>query len=332
MNNTTQLLDATTNGRNGHDHSPMLDAILPIKELIRAGKELQSLDKVQEYARPLARAVRNTPYDASKNPDDRKREDDHQKDLAFLPDAEHAAAHALTNVRDGERRAAELQHGIQEPKLPTRIVVTAIAVIAVSLGPTLHDRFFHSLDDQFIAWVMAMGAAALIGALITWSVGGIHDTSGRRSTTNVAGLIGGFGVGVCGFLLRLAVGDFLIGLALTILEFAAVALVELYAAPLREKYRAFLAAKEAHHQATSVLETLHTEAARRSQQLEEVQQRLQNHKDYLAQRTYCVEKFPEVEEAAVQIATKAFLEREAEQQRQQEREQKLAKDRRLGLV
>ena len=66
----------------------------------------------------------------------------------------------------------------------------------------------------------------------------------------------------------------------------------------------------------------------RNQQLDDICQRLEKHKVYLSLRTYCFEKFPEVEEAAVQIATKAFLEKEAEQQRQRENAQK----RLLGLA
>lgn len=317
---------------NQNGFHPYIHQLLPVEQLQKAGRELETLNDVQEFARSQARAIRNAPYDQVANPDDKLREEKFLKDSADLKDFEIASAHALTNVKDGERRAAELQKGMQEPKLPLKITTTGISLIAVSLGPTLHDQFFSTMDDQVFAWIISMSGGALIGAFITHCVAGVYDSTGQRSTVNLVGLVGGFGIGVAGLLIRLAAGDLLIGLALTILEFAAVAMLELYAAPLRDRYRQFVAARESHHQATKVLDSLNTESGRRSQQLAEIRDRIEQHKGYVALRTFAHQKFAELEEAAIQIATKAFREKEAEDRRLREQAEQQERNRRLGLV
>jgi hypothetical protein len=323
----------TNNHSNNNGHSAALAAALPIPELGRIGRETPDLTTVQEAARALARTIKNEPYDPAKNPDDKLEEEKFQKDGEDLKDYEIAHAHAVTNLKDGERNAAEVQRDITEaPKLPLKIAITAIVAIAISFGTTLHDIFFSHMSDELFAWILSMAAGGFVGALVTWAVGGIYNPSGQRNAVNFAGLLGGLGVGIAGFLLRLAAGDPIIGLALTILEFAAVALVELFSAPLRERYRVYVTARDNHAKQSKVVESLREEVERRKQPMDKARERLEQHKAYVAFRTFCHQKFPEIEAAAVQIATQAFLEKQEEDRREERRLQKIEKDRRLGIA
>lgn len=91
---------------NGNGQNGALHAALPISELIRIGRETPDLAKAQEYASAIARTIKNDPYDPGKHPDDRLKEEKFQKDCENLKDFETATAHALTNVKDGERKAS----------------------------------------------------------------------------------------------------------------------------------------------------------------------------------------------------------------------------------
>jgi hypothetical protein len=306
MNNNTQF------SNNEHNHNGLLKAVLPIDELIKAGRQMRELSSIEEYARSIARAIRTDLYDP-KNPDDKVREDAHEKDLKDLQEAEKAAAHAAADLKDAEHAHADLQRGLAEPKLPTKVMVGGVSALAISIGPTIHDQLFIQIQDSIVAWALAMAGGALIGAFIVWAVAGTFDQTGKRSTVNIAGLIGGFGIGLFTFLLRLATGDILTAFALTTLEVATLVILEAYATGLRESYRSFALAREADSKAAAFLAARRIESGRRDQQVKELRDRIEDHKHHLAVRTFCAQKFAEVEEAALNIARKAFHERQAEE-------------------
>jgi hypothetical protein len=304
---------SNSNAFNGNGHSDLLKAILPIEELMKAGRQMGDLPSVESYARSIARAIRTDPYDPARNLDDQLSEEAYQKDLKDLQEADRAAAHSTAGVKDAEHARAGFQRGLSEPKLPTKVTVGGISALAISIGPTLHDQLFIGIEDGVVAWVLAMAGGALIGAFIVWAVAGNFEQTGKRSAVNVAGLVGGFGIGLFTFLLRLVAGDILTAFALTILEIATVIILEAYSSGLRENYRIFALAREADNQAAALLNARRSENNRRDEQLRDLRDRIEAHKHNLAVRTFCSQKFAEVEEAALNIARGAFYEHQAEE-------------------
>src|SRR5579863_1022678 len=73
--------------------------LLPVERLIEAGQHLENLGQVEAFARAQARAIRTDPYDPGRNPDDQLREQEFQKTLSDLADAETGAAHARANLK-----------------------------------------------------------------------------------------------------------------------------------------------------------------------------------------------------------------------------------------
>jgi hypothetical protein len=193
------------------------------------------------------------------------------------------------------------------------VTVGGISALAISIGPTLHDQLFINIEDGLVAWALAMAGGALIGAFILWAVAGNFEQAGKRTAVNIAGLIGGFGIGLSTFLLRLVAGDILTAFALTSLEIATVIILEAYSCGLRAKYRIFALARESDNQAAALLDARRSEKSRRDEHLRELRDRVETHKHHLAVRTFCFQKPGEVEEAALNIARGAFHERQAEE-------------------
>src|ERR1035438_5820883 len=102
-------MNTTIPNSNGHNHNGLFKAILPIDELIQAGRQLDNLETIENFARSQAKAIRTDAFDGAKNPDDRLHEEQFQKDNKELPEAEKAAGHAAIVVRDAERQHANNQ-------------------------------------------------------------------------------------------------------------------------------------------------------------------------------------------------------------------------------
>jgi hypothetical protein len=309
MNNTTQ------SNNNGHLHNGLIYAVLPMQELIQAGRQLDNVEAIDNYARSLAKAIRTDPYNPATNPDDALRESDFLKNVGELPEAEKAAGHAAIVVRDAERQHATNQSSLIEPKLPLKVVVAAVGALAISISPTLFDQFFSKMDDKALGWFFSLAGGVLIGLFIAWSIVGVQDPSGKRSAVNLVGLLAACGIGLFCFLLRLSSGEILSAIALTVLEISTVIILECLAGSLRGRHAQFTAACEQQMKSAAEVQTHKAEAGRRNVAVQEIKDRIEAHKAYLGVRHFCSQKPQEIEQASLDIARRAFHERVAEEER-----------------
>lgn len=298
---------------NGNGHSSFLNDLLPITDLIKAGREMRDLTSVENYARSVAQAILTTGYDPKGNPAHQLREAAYQKALRDLAETELSVAHAAATIKDAERQEAEQRQLLLEPRLDTKVLVAGIASLAISVAPPLHDLL--PMEDDVLVWFIALCGGAFIGSFVAWCITSPSnfDPTGKRSLANKAGLFGGIGVGVATFLLRLSAGDLLSAIALSILEIAAVVMLESFAVPLRQRYQLFNIASQANAKGAAVLTAHRAEGDRRDHKLQALRQEIQSHTRYVEALHFAAQKPAEVVEAALNIARKSFYERQAEE-------------------
>ncbi len=298
---------------NGNGHNTFLNDLLPTLELIKAGREMADLASVEAFAQSVAKAILTTGYDPKNNPAHQLREAAYQKALRDLVEAERAAAHAMATVKEAKHQEAQQRQLLIEPKLDTKIVLLGAAMLAFSVAPPLHDLL--PMADDTLAWFFAFCGGVVVGSFIAWAITSTSnlDPSGKRSFANKAGLMGGIGAALGTFLLRLSAGDMLSAIALAVLEISATAMLEGFAIPLRERFRSFHLSRQSNAKGAAVLETHTAEASRRQQDVQALRDQLQAHTRYVEALYFAAQKPAEVVEAALNIARKAFLERQNEE-------------------
>lgn len=206
----------------------------------------EDLDAIDMHSKAFAAAAETLPFDHAAHPHDQIRHDQfkqHQKDLyeRAVPAAEFADA----RVRELEHDLAHKAKGLVKPTVPTWIVPTAISVLALTIAPTLHDQFFTTLADEFLAWAISGSMASIVGAFVCWTLLGTYAIGTHRTALNWLGILSGIGIGIGMGILRVAYattsGEYIFMSALTVVEISAVLALEFVAKGLRSEHADWLA-------------------------------------------------------------------------------------------
>jgi hypothetical protein len=315
----------------------LLKSLLPVDELYEKGRERarlsctdtrlpEDIQVLEDFARAAALDIHTAPYDPAKNEQDQLREDRYNKQLKGREQVEKALMDvAMPKVREQEAKMAAKKKNITKPKLSQVISIAAVLVIALSVAPTLHDRLFFDLEDPLLAWAVSIIGAGFVATLITWSLVGAIDATGKRSVTNTGGLVAGIGISIGTGVLRLTdaqnSSEYIFAVALTLVEIFTVAFLEWHAIGLRSNYSEWKAYEEEMTTATAELEVAQTDMNRRQQELAVVDQGLNNHIAHVEERWIRHNKVADLELLAVKTIIDGYDQGIAEN-----------KGRRLGLV
>jgi hypothetical protein len=118
------------------------------------------------------------------------------------------------------------------------LVAAFIVAITLTVAPTLHDAMFLTLGDDLLAWFFSSLCAAFVGAMLTLAI--LTGRSTIWTWVGVgAGVIFGIGLGAVRLARAEGFGDVVMGIGLTIVEIAAVILLEWLASGLRESEAAW---------------------------------------------------------------------------------------------
>ncbi len=185
-----------------------------------------------EHARAMARQTYRDKYDPKQNAHDAMHEAEYRRDLVRRDEAEKAEAHAAANLRDADIKLARTPKAGDKPTAHLLLVAAFIVAITLTVAPTLHDALFSTLGDEMLAWFASMLSAAFVGGMLTLAILG-----GRRSTWTWvgvgAGLLLGAGLGAVRLSSAQGAGEVWFAIGLTVVEMAAVLLLEWLASGLR---------------------------------------------------------------------------------------------------
>jgi hypothetical protein len=239
--------------REPHDVEVSIEELLPIADLEDAGREAARLNHtnsadpavqatLDDVARASAKAFHRPAFAPEMFADDALRVEDHERDTARETEAEHARALAVTEVHRRREEEASFEASVEKPQVSWLCTMTATVVVGLSTAPALHDRFFVSVADAFLAWFLALALGSTVGALVTAFIIGPYS-SGKHAAVSGAAKLGGVLVGVGAFLMRisdaLTPSEWLGSAGLTALEISVVLMLDFYSSSLRRSYIAW---------------------------------------------------------------------------------------------
>lgn len=201
---------------------------------------------LEDNARAMARDTYRDRYDPSVNPHDAMHQAEFERVLDQRKESEKGEQHAAANLRDAEIDLAQLPKAGNKPSPAPMLVTAFIVAITLTIAPTLHDSLFHTFGDDLLAWFLSAMCAAFVGAMLTLAI-----LSGRRTAWTWVGVGAGVLLGLGLGAIRLAgaegAGEVVFALGLTVVEIAAVLLLEWLASGLRASESAW----EVNHAAES---------------------------------------------------------------------------------
>lgn len=185
-----------------------------------------------DHARAMAKQTYRDKYDPEQNTHDAMHETEYRRDLAQREEAEKAEQHAAANLRDAEINLARSHEAGPKPCAYPLLVAAFIVAIMLSVAPTLHDSIFLTIGDDLLNWFGSCLSAAFVGSMLTLAI-----LSGRRTKWTwigvVAGVILGVGLGAVRVSGANGAGEAMVAVGLTVMEIAAVLLLEWLASGLR---------------------------------------------------------------------------------------------------
>src|SRR5437016_2671729 len=239
--------------------------------------------KLEDHAHAMARETYRDRFDPDKNVHDRIRQDDFESDVSQRNEAQQGVSHARANLREAEARLARTPKANEKPA-PNRLLVAAfIIAITITVAPTFHDFVFHTLADDLLAWFGSLVSAGFVAAMLTLAI-----LSGRRTAWTwvgvVAGVILGLGLGAVRLSSAESPAESMFATGLTIVEIAAVLLLEWLASGLRNSENLWIPLHAAESEAVATREAAATDLARWKTLLQEINERVGGHIAYVEDR------------------------------------------------
>lgn len=279
-------------------HSDLFDHGRKRAELSRDVEPKEhDLRGLEEHAEAMANEAYREPYDPEKNEEHKLREAEYQALKGTQPEAELAVSFAEADVAKLEDEMSQAKSNMRPPTKPQVLMVSAVAGLALTIAPTLHDYVFITMKDDVSNWAISLLSAMIYGVFITWGLLDSDDEGGRRTVRNWLGLAGGIGVPVGLGILRSAnavgAAEILFAVALTIVEIGIVLLLESRAVTLRVAYQEWAAQQAVLRDITIRLEAARMNLDRCKEKLEDINKAITNHirlVEELSVRNFNIEK------------------------------------------
>lgn len=187
---------------------------------------------LEDNARAMARDTYRDRYDPSANAHDAMHQAEYERVLDQRKESEKGEQHAAANLRDAEIDLAQLPKAGNKPVPAPMLVAAFVVAITLTIAPTLHDSLFHTFGDDLLAWFFSALCATFVGGMLTLAI-----LSGRRTAWTWvsvgAGVILGLGLGAIRLAGAEGIGEVVFAFGLTVVEIAAVLLLEWLASGLR---------------------------------------------------------------------------------------------------
>ena len=280
----------------GHERAVRSGALKPQE------RDMKSL---AEHAEAMARETRREIFNPAGNPEHQLLDAEYNKAFADRIDAENALHFSAAEVREKEMALARFSNE-ERPGAPI-LMVAITACISGTVTPTMHDFLFGGIEDEVTAWLFSFLTSLFPAATIAWAILGCISATGRRTVANWAGLVAGVIMSLARGLFRLsgAMGleEVLMAIALTLLEVAFVLIAEWVASGLRHHHAEWSQSQTAHAQASRELEAARAEHQRRENRLNDLNDQISQHIEYVEDRSLRNINLNQL----IETATKAIL-------------------------
>jgi hypothetical protein len=169
----------------------------------------------------------------------------------------------------------------------------------------LHDSIFLTIGDDLLNWFGSCLSAAFIGVMLTLAI-----LSGRRTKWTwigvVAGVILGVGLGVVRLSAANGPGEAMVGVGLTVMEIAAVLLLEWLASGLRTSEAEWLPQHSAETEAIAARDASQSDLKRWQSRVRELSESISNRIALVADRHNRNIHLPELEDVAIKAVLDGY--------------------------
>jgi hypothetical protein len=258
-----------------------------------------------DHARAMAKQTYRDKYDPAQNVHDAMHETEYRRDLAQRDEAEKAEQHATANLRDAELKLARTPKAGPKPQAHPLLVAAFIVAIMLSVAPTLHDSIFLTIGDDLLNWFGSSLSAAFVGVMLTLAI-----LSGRRTKWTWIGVVAGVTLGVGLGAVRLAAAngasESMVALGLTIMEIAAVLLLEWLASGLRTNETEWLPRHSAETEAIAARDASQSDLERWQARVKELSESITSKIAFVADRHNRNIHLPELEAVAIKAVLDGY--------------------------
>lgn len=263
----------------------------------------EDIEALENLARAMARQTSRLPYDPNKNLYDAQMEEEFQRDKDARDKLEERLENASAAIRNAKQAKAKLPVAVK-PQMPFLVMSLTGLVIALSLSPTFNDYFFFNVQDDVLRWFFSIGAGSAVGFTVAWMALRYIDLKGQRDTKVLNGFL------ISAFLLAMGLGAFRMinaqdpnafyfGLALTVVEFALMLMLEMLARRFRAAFREYETQNDAQTSADRDINLAEENRSSIEEQISQKQNKIAAHIEYVEWRAVCNENIDEIVEAAV---------------------------------
>jgi hypothetical protein len=250
------------------------------------------------HAEAAARETYEERYDPNSNPHDAAREAEHVKVMKGRSKLEEALEFAVAVVREAENALSRKHAAGSQPTPHPALVAVAAVVIALTMAPTLADRFLSLLSDDILRVVGAGVLGLVLGGLLTGFILFGHGTRGERPTVSYLACGAGLLLAAAFGGIRLAgatdFSEVLFAIFLTVMESAVVILLEVKASSLRQELKAWNERKEPEDLALRERDSAKQERDRIKSLVDDTNRKIEEHIRYVGSRK---PRFATVEDA-----------------------------------
>ena len=265
----------------------------------------QDILALTDHARAMAKQTYRDKYDPSQNVHDAMHETEYRRDLAQREEAEKAEQHAAANLRDAELNLARTPKAGPKPRVHPSLVAAFIVAITITVAPTLHDSIFLTIGDDLLNWFGSCLSAAFVGVMLTLAI-----LSGRRTKWTWVGLAAGVTLGVGLGAVRLSAangaGEAMVAMGLTVMEIAAVLLLEWLASGLRTSEAEWLPIHKKETEALAERDATHADLARWQARVKELDDSITGKIALVADRYNRNIHLPELEAVAIKAVLDGY--------------------------
>lgn len=251
---------------------------------------------LEDIARALAQRAACTQFDPATNMEDKYAEEEHTKTIGDLADAEMAAVKASHVVRQREDERARLGANPLPPCLPPWMTIGGTTLFAMAFGIGIFDWIHDRLPDVYLAALAALIPSVALGVFVVRSL-----TSAESPAERKLGFIAGIGLAAATGVLRFAFApdEWLIAVALTLLETAVVLFLHWHGDALQVRFRQWLAQQEGRAAAQGLLDAANAQHRRAIERVAALTEKSYAFLQEVARRSLLCQKAAEIQTVVV---------------------------------
>ncbi len=252
---------------------------------------------LEDIGRSIAQRAACTPFDPASNIEDRHAVDAHEKAIRDLADSEMAVVNAAHLKRQREDERARLGADVSSPpSLPQWMTVGGTGLFAMAFSIGVFDWIHERLADAYLAALAALIPSVALGIFVVRALTSAESPSDRK-----VGFIAGLGISVGTGILRLAFSpdEWLIAVALTLIELFVVTFLDWHGGHVQNRYQQWLGRCETRASASRLLEAAREQQQRAEERVAELTEASARHLREVARRSLFCQKAEEIEAAVV---------------------------------